>query len=306
MSFWTALPPTSRPKNSRRSKPVRPSARALDVLKEAARALKAAGIDEPGKEAESMIIHAAGISRLSLYRDNPFLASETTRKIRAMLARRRRREPLQYVLGQVEFRGLSLSVGTGVLIPRPETELLIEELPKHAKAKEAPCILDVCTGCGPLALSAARELPSCRVYATDTSAASLSRARENARSNSIENVLFLKGSLYGPVRGRLFDAILSNPPYVESAEIDSLQPEIRLHEPRAALDGGPDGLDFYRKILRGAPVHLKPGGVVILELGLGQAERVSGIARASGLEVLRIRKDLAGIERVTVLGPRRS
>jgi len=302
MSFWTALPPTSRPKNSRRSETARPPARALDVLRESARALKAAGIEEPGKEAESIITFGAEISRLSLYRDNPSIQPEMLGEIRAMLARRVRREPLQYILGRVEFRGLSLTVAKGVLIPRPETELLIGELLEHAKSKEAPCVLDLCTGCGPLALSAARELPACRVYATDTSAAALFRARENARLNNIENVLFLKGSLYGPVRGRVFDVILSNPPYVESSEIDSLQPEIRLYEPRAALDGGPDGLEFYRKILRAAPAHLKPGGAVILEVGFGQAQRVSAIARASGLDVLTIRKDHAGIERVVVLG----
>lgn len=304
MSFWTALPPTSRPKNSRRSETAPSAYRSLDVLKEAARALKAAGIEEPGKEAESIITLGAGISRLSLYRDNPAIEPEAGGEIRSMLARRARREPLQYIVGRVEFRGLNLSVGKGVLIPRPETELLIEELLEQSDAKEAPCILDLCTGCGPLALSAAQELPSCRVYATDTSSAALSHARENARLNGIGNVLFLKGSLFGPVKGRTFDAILSNPPYVESAAIDTLQPEIRLYEPRAALDGGPDGLDFYRRILKGAPAHLKPGGAVILEVGFGQAKRVSGIARASGLEALRIRKDHAGIERVMVLGPR--
>jgi release factor glutamine methyltransferase len=274
---------------------------ARGLLRYAAARLKGAGVVEPEKEAELLITATAGVDRVSLFRDDPALAPHLAERIRSLVERRLTHEPLQYLLGQVDFLGLRIRVGPGVLIPRPETELLIEELVRHADKEQACRIVDMCTGSGCLALAAARALPEATVTGTDVSDEALAYARDNATRNDIRNVRFLKGHLYEPVKGERFHIILSNPPYVKTGDMEALQPEIRDWEPGEALDGGADGLDFYRRILSLAPAHLVKAGLVVLELGYDQAEEVSALAGASGFETLDVRKDFCGIERVMVL-----
>ncbi len=285
---------------------------ALDKIKKITAFLKKCGIEDAGKESEIILTHSLRIDKVVLYRDNPVLSDEDTKEIDRILARRAKREPLQYILGYVEFYGLKIKVGPGVLIPRPETELLVEEvikavtvqkLPPHPPlgkggTKEGLNILDLCTGSGCLALAIAKHLPESTVYGTDISKTAIGYAHENAEINNVRNVSFLKGSLFEPVAGLTFDVIVSNPPYIKSNDIANLQPEIKSWEPRNALDGGEDGLRYYNGILSDARKHLKMGGYVFLEIGEGQAEDVAEIARANHFKIVSVIKDYAGIERI--------
>jgi release factor glutamine methyltransferase len=285
--------------------------RALDKLREAAELLKGSGIDGASREAEIIIVHCLGIDKTALFRDNPLVREDELTKINGSIKRRSRSEPLQYILGYVEFYGLKIKVGQGVLIPRPETELLIEEAIKtvnsyklkvKSKGKDSSLnILDLCTGSGCLALALAKESPDAQVYGTDTSEIAIRYANENARINGIENVTFIKGNLFEPIKELLtFDLIVSNPPYIRRDDIKTLQPEIRDWEPIDALDGGEDGLDYYRTIIPEAEKFLKKRGFLILELGFNQAERVRKMAEDAGFRDISLMKDYAGIERILI------
>lgn len=282
--------------------------RVLDILKSATQYLAKSGVDDAGADAELLVLHSAGIDRMTAYRDNPETGDAAQREIRELLGRRAKGEPVQYIIGSVDFLGLRIEVGRGVLIPRPETELVVLEgmriLRELKGTTSGPAltplrILDLCSGSGCIALALGREFPWAAVFGTDTSRTAITYSTRNAEINGITNVTFLEGSLYGPVEGRRpFDMIISNPPYIPAEEIAELQREIREWEPLSALDGGPEGLDFYRKIFSRAGKHLKKGGAVVLELGFGQAADVAGIAAKEGFTDMEIKKDLAGIERV--------
>src|SRR3989337_2036889 len=215
--------------------------RALDKLKEPTEFLKRYGIEDAGREAEIIITHCIGINRTVLYRDNPKIREEEIERIDEFLKRRSKREPLQYILGYVDFYGLKIKVGKGVLIPRPETELLAEEAIKAVKreALSVMRILDLCTGSGCLALALAKEFPDARVYGTDTSENAIRYAKENAELNCINNVTFLLGNLFNPIEKLVthhssfvtFDLIISNPPYIRRNDIKNLQLEIKDWEP---------------------------------------------------------------------------
>jgi len=274
----------------------------LDALRAATETLEKAGIDDPLADAEILTWHAADTDRLTAFLDNPDIASQTLAKIRRLTTRRAKGEPVQYIVGHVEFCGLKIAVGKGVLIPRPETELLVEEAAKTLNScnPDLPAdILDLCTGSGCIALALAREFPGATVIGTDISAKALHYARKNASSNDITNVTFRKASLFGPIRkGEAFDLITANPPYIIHSEISELQREVKDWEPVDALDGGNDGLDFYRAILSKEGPYLKPNGSLILELGYGQASAVAEISSRNGFDVVSIIRDLAGIERI--------
>lgn len=292
---------------------------ALDKLKEARKLLGTSGIEDAGREAELIISYCLGIDRLTLYRDNPWIPRDLISRIDGLLQRRTKREPLQYILGHMEFYGLKIRIGSGVLIPRPETELLVEEAIKILKSKMinthlpphpplgkggqgGGSILDLCTGTGCLALALAKEFPEAQVYGTDTSEIAIGYAKENARINGIKNVTFLKGSLFEPVREFLvtFDLIISNPPYIRKNDIKSLQPEIKDWEPLEALDGGENGLDYYRAITPEAKNYLKEGGYLMFELGNNQADAVRKMAEDAGFINISLIKDYAGIERILI------
>jgi release factor glutamine methyltransferase len=284
--------------------------RVLDILKSATQYLDKSGISDAGFDAEVLVLHAAGIDRMTAYRDNPEVGEAVRTGIIGLLERRAAGEPVQYIAGSVDFLGLRIEVGRGVLIPRPETELVAREgMRRLGSLPQGPAILrvlDLCSGSGCISLALGRAFPEAAVFGTDISDAAIRYAERNAEINGITNVTFLEGSLYRPVGGMPpFDLVISNPPYIATSEIDGLQREIREWEPRKALNGGSDGLDFYRKILQGAKRHLKNKGTVVLELGFGQAAGVARIAEKAGFKDLDIGKDLAGIERVltAVSGP---
>ncbi|MCL5023695.1 MAG: peptide chain release factor N(5)-glutamine methyltransferase [Nitrospirae bacterium] len=287
--------------------------RAADAFREVSTELRSCGVEDAGKEAEVICARFAGIERVAFYRDNPVVSGDQLEGIRQALARRKMREPLQYIVGYADFYGLKIKVGPGVLIPRPETELIVEEAIKFLaegtvgsreeenamrRTPRALRILDLCTGSGCVALALAKEIGNAVVYGTDSSEKALEYADLNARMNNAEDVTFLKGDLYEPVEGLQFDLVVSNPPYVRRKAIDSLQPEIAAWEPREALDGGEDGLAFYRRIFALASRHLAPEGSLIVELGDGEAEAAVRIAGEAGLVCASLIRDYGGIERV--------
>lgn len=289
---------------------------AIDKLKQITALFKEHAIEDAAREAEILVAEVLGIDKAKLYADNPELPAGTSKDIDTFAARRAKGEPLQYIIGYVDFYGLKIHVGPGVLIPRPETELLVEEAIK-AVTRDALCvtsekgnsshithhplritILDLCTGSGCIALALAKHFPDATVIGTDRSEAAMVYATQNAIGNKIKNAHFRVGDLYEPVKGMTFDCIVSNPPYIRRDEIPTLQREVKDYEPMEALDGGRDGLDFYRKILKDAPRYLREGGFILLEVGYDQADDVKGIAMNSGIGDIRFVKDYAGIDRI--------
>jgi release factor glutamine methyltransferase len=264
-----------------------------EALSAAADALRAAGVEDAGLDAEVLLAEATGWDRAQLAanpdREVPPAAA---RGFGEMVRRRLRREPVAYIVGRKGFREIELEVDPRVLIPRPETELLVE----LALERQPRRALDVGTGSGAIALAVAAELPECEVVATDASAAALEVARANAeRLGLAGRVMLVEGTW--PPDGAEFDLVLANLPYVAESDWPRLEPEVAEWEPREALLAGADGLDAIRAFLEAKP----PADHVALEIGLGQAKAVSGLMREAGLERIDVRKDLAGIDRV-VLG----
>lgn len=291
---------------------------AIDKLKGVSAFLKSKDIEDAAREAEIILMHCLNIDRTFLYRDNPLLSEYNIKSIDKILKRRTQREPLQYIIGYVEFYGLRIKVGPGVLIPRPETELLVKEVIKRFTAHGSRLtVLDLCTGSGCLALAIAKNLPESTVYGTDISEKAIRYAKENAEINGIRNVKFFQGSLFEPIAELVtrhgstelaevsslvtFDIIVSNPPYIRSSDIANLQPEIKDWEPLNALDGGEDGLRYYREILSTAKGFMIGGGVVFLEAGEGQARDIGEIAECNMFSNISVIKDYAGIERIVFM-----
>ncbi len=276
-----------------------------EALKAASQALKAAGIEDHGFEAEYLLSFILKAKRHELFlRPERVLSVGQTRLLDACVKRRSMGEPAQYITGETEFRGLTLRVSRTVLIPRPETELLVDEAIKTAPAQGAFTAIDLCTGSGCIAVAMAKEMPLCRVFATDVSGDALHLARENAVVNGVEErIIFLKGDLFDPLKTLGLEAkaalILSNPPYVSTEEMKKLPPEVKDFEPHEALWGGPDGMGFYRRIVKDAHRYLAGKGRLIMEMGYGQAAGVREIIEASGgFGGIEVKKDLSGIERV--------
>ena len=268
--------------------------------------LRDKGIDEGRLDAEHLLAETLGLSRLELYLqfDRP-LTAEELKRFKPLLLRRADREPLQHVLGHATFRELELKVDARALIPRPETEVLVDEVLRWVEARldgvESPRALDVGTGSGAIALSLALEGPFDRVVATDRSEEALELARENREAAGLEDVVELRvGSLFEPLaEGERFHVVVSNPPYIAREDVDALAPEVAEWEPEAALYGGPDGLEILRPLVRGAPDVLHPGGLLALEMGAGQAGDVSAVVRETGrYGDPMVRKDLAGRDRI--------
>jgi release factor glutamine methyltransferase len=265
------------------------------VIREALNAsvdgLRAAGVEEPRLDAELLLAAAMGWERARIVAEpEAGIPPSAARGFGEMVRRRLRREPVAYILGRRGFRHLELAVDPRVLIPRPETELLVE----LALELQPRRLLDVGTGSGAIALAVAAELPECEVWATDTSAAALEVARANAERLGLARVEFLGGTP-PPEVGEL-DLIVANLPYVSESEWGGLEPEVREWEPREALLAGADGLDA----LRGAIAELAAAPAVGLEVGAGQAAAVGGLLAGVGFASIEIRRDLAGIERVVV------
>lgn len=259
------------------------------------------GIETPRLEAELLLCRALGWDRIRLImeRDRELDDDERAR-FRSLVQRRRKREPVAYILGQREFFGRSFRVDDRVLVPRPDTETLVETALRRTRDEYlAGRLVDLCTGSGCVALSFARERPTWVVRATDISPEALAVARENAvRLGAAWNVELLLGDLFEPLGDEQFDAITANPPYIPSAEIASLPPDVRDHEPRLALDGGADGLDIVRRIVSQAPSRLSASGLLALEIQFDQHEKVSALMQAAGFAAIEVDRDLAGLPRV--------
>ncbi|RQW87426.1 MAG: peptide chain release factor N(5)-glutamine methyltransferase [Geobacter sp.] len=255
------------------------------------------GVENSRLEAEWLLCETLGMDRVGLYVnfDKPLSDSELA-ACRAFVGRRARREPLQYILGSQDFYGLDFEVTPGVLIPRHDTETLVQEAVNRCPA--GANILDIGVGSGCIAVALAKSCPDAHVYGVDLSPKALELAQRNADRHGV-NVTLLQGSLFEPFEGRKFDLIVSNPPYIPTAEIAGLQPEVRDYEPREALDGGLDGLDFYRSIIPASPACLVKDGWLLLEVGIGEAPDVMKIFEASGFfHELFTASDPGTIERV--------
>lgn len=223
-----------------------------------------------------------------------FLGNTTEEELNAVLKRRIDGEPLQYILGEWEFYDLPFFVGEGVLIPRPDTETLAEFAIDRAGTEEIAC-MDLCSGSGCLAITVDKHCPNATVYAMEKSDAAYSYLEKNIERNE-SSVRAIKGDVLEDNFGE-YDLIISNPPYIKSADLETLQKEVK-REPKMALDGGDDGLVFYRKIAEKWVPHLKSGGTLAVEIGIGQGDDVKAIFKAAGLKNIGSRNDLSGIERV--------
>ncbi|MBP2652674.1 MAG: prmC [Firmicutes bacterium] len=261
------------------------------------------GVDNPRLDAEVLLSHVLGRDRLYLYVnfDQPLEANELA-EFRELVKRRALRMPVAYLLGWKEFMGLRFAVGPAVLIPRPDTEILVEYALSRLKTRPTSLILDVGTGSGAIAVSVLSQMAEARGMAVDISLDALKVAEKNAADHGVAGRLELKcGDLFSPAEGRCFDAVLSNPPYITTSEMAALAPEL-WYEPKGALAAGADGLDFYRRLVAEGKMYVKKGGFMALEVGAGQAAEVCALADlASGLIAVEVVKDYAGIDRVVVL-----
>lgn len=270
------------------------------------------GIPNPRLDAELLLAHVLKCKRVELYTGFEKIVSEKhLAEFKALIERRVKREPLQYIIGETEFWGLKIKVTPDVLIPRPETELLIEEslkavgtnlvfAPDRAMTSIAPTILDIGTGSGCIAIALAKNLPEAKITATDLSKEALAVAKENAETNGVaDRIEFVAADiapwLFFETQEKKFDLIVSNPPYINSLELDLLQPEVSQFEPRSALSGGLSGFDIIEKILQEAPDFLRNEGRLLMEVGEGQAQILQKKYPSE------IRKDYNGVERIIIL-----
>ena len=259
------------------------------------------GIESPELDARILVGHALGLDHAALAATPSRRLNASEHQVVASLAHRRlAREPVARIVGVKEFWSLPLGVSAATLVPRPETETVVEaalDVIERRGARSRPLrIADLGTGSGAILLALLSELPAACGIGTDLSAAALRVARDNARRLGVDGARFVACDMAAALRGP-FDLIVSNPPYIASAEIAGLAPEVRDFDPRAALDGGPDGLAFYRAIAAAAPARLAPGGVLIVELGPGQAAAVAALFAAAGLAPAMPRHDLSGVPR---------
>ncbi len=278
-----------------------------EALLRASSFLREAGIKDPQFEAELMIRHCFGWDRTRFLTSlHDAIPENELNKLQELCRRRMQHEPLQYMFGHQEFYGRSFVVGPGVLIPRPETEILIEQVLLRAeRVWERGARLnaaDIGTGSGAIAVTLACERPEWQVTTVDLSPDAIAIAKENAERLGA-NVRFLQGDLVGPLleRGEQLDILVSNPPYIPSADVEELDSEVRDYEPRLALDGGEDGLDCYRRLTAALPRLVKEKALVAFEVGIHQARDVAAMLEASGvIDEVDIVPDLAGIERVVI------
>jgi release factor glutamine methyltransferase len=270
-----------------------------------ANTFRLSGIDSPEADARALLAAALRLTRAQLIsQSDRILETREASAASAIAGRRIQREPVSRILGRKEFWSLPLTVTPDVLVPRPETETLVEaaleEVDRAGIRGEELRLLDIGTGSGALALALLQELPNARVVATDRSRAAVSVARANAERLGLSSrCAFVVCDIADGLAGH-FDLIVSNPPYIPRAGIATLDPEVRDYDPRLALDGGADGLDAYRAIVAVAPKLMATGGRLILELGIGQADPVGNLTTTAGLQVTAIRPDLAGIPRALV------
>jgi len=266
------------------------------------RRLEAAGVDSPVLDARLLLEAGAGVSRLEIVTDpRRTLTDAQVDAVNALTARREAREPVSHIVGRKHFWTLDLAVSANVLTPRPETEFVVEAGLQALLPADAPHrILDLGAGSGAIILALLKERPNASGIAVDISDAALAIVRTNAEQLGLSERLDIRQGHWAKDIDERFDLVVSNPPYIPSADIEGLAPEVARYEPRLALDGGGDGLLAYRIITASLPRLLKPGAAFALEVGLGQAEAVKAMAAAAGMTTTEPRRDLAGIPRVVV------
>ncbi len=272
------------------------------ILKWTEQYFKQKNIESPRLDAEVLLSHILGRERIYLYVhfDEPLEPTELAR-YREAIKQRVQRVPVAYIIGEKEFMGLTFKVTADTLVPRPDTEILVQAAVERLRARgETPRFADIGTGSGAICLSILHFLPKAQADTVDISPAARAVAEENAAAlGASDRVTFHTGDLLAPLAGQCYDAILSNPPYIPDGDIAALAPEVRLKEPHTALAGGKDGLDFYRRLTADAPAHLKDGGFLAVEVGIHQAAPVAALA-APSFSRTEILKDYAGIERVVI------
>lgn len=272
------------------------------VLAWAAADFRTRGLETARLDAELLLGHALGMDRIRLIVEHqrPLSPDELSR-YRELIKRRRNREPIAYILGVREFYGLPIRVDARVLVPRPDTEALVEVALERTRARSMfGNALDLCTGSGCVAIAFSHERRTWRVTGVDASPDALDVARDNAvRLGVVPGIRFVEGDLFQPLgTDERFDLVTANPPYIPDAEMAELDPGIRDFEPRLALSGGKDGLDVIRRIVAEAPAHLSPDGVLAIEVGHDQADRASELLERAGFSSIERRRDYGGHERV--------
>ncbi|MFO0774416.1 MAG: peptide chain release factor N(5)-glutamine methyltransferase [Nitrospiraceae bacterium] len=295
---------TSGPPDRRRSSD---STSLADLLRSSRRALHDAGIDSADQEAVWLLSAALSLTPLDIrVHADRHVDDDAVARAQVLVTRRVAREPLQYILGTQEFCGREFSVTPAVLIPRPETELLVRIAREAIADRANPVLMDVGTGSGCLAVTLACMLPTARIFAIDYSPAALDVAQRNAARYGVrERIEWIHSDLLSACAERCHDrdvsVLVANPPYIPDAELDRLQPEVARHEPRLALAGGPDGLSIFRRLIAEAPRYLADGATIAIEIGQGQAEAAAeALAAVSAYESIHVVRDDAGIDRVMV------
>ncbi len=276
--------------------------RARDAARSSSQRLRRTGVPEPEASAEVLLSELLGVRRGEIPLHQQPLTDEQARLYERWIERRTNREPVQRILGRAYFRNLILDLNDETLVPRPDTESLVDVALQCLDRGGAGVVLDVGTGSGAIAISIAQERPRTTVHATDLSPVALEAAERNAEENGA-SVRFHRADLLAglPIPERTVDLLVSNPPYVEAETLGELAPEVRDWDPRQALDGGPDGLLFYRRIFAEAPPLLKDGADVVLEVGDGQGQAVLDLGENAGFSPLGLRNDLAGTPRTALL-----
>ncbi|MFH0839310.1 MAG: peptide chain release factor N(5)-glutamine methyltransferase [Candidatus Omnitrophota bacterium] len=274
----------------------------VNVLRFAETRLRSSGIISARNDAEKLLLYLLGIERAKIF-EYEELKDTVVREYLRLLEQRARRTPLQYLIGSCSFMGIELKVREGVFIPRPETEILTNEILELLKGLPCPHIADIGTGTGNIAISLTKFLQNCRILAIDNSEAAIALAQENALMHQVDGLIrFELADITGDSGGYMqekFNVIISNPPYIERAVIETLQPEIR-HEPSSSLDGGLDGLLFYRTIAKKAESLLSGNGIVAFEIGFSQAQAVSAILKRNSFNCVHVIQDLNGLDRVII------
>lgn len=267
-----------------------------EIYRQGIATLEGAGIEEASLDARLLLEAVCGTDRTALYvHGEEELSAELEREYLQKLELRAKRIPLQHILGKTEFMGLTFLVNEDVLCPRPDTEVLVEEVLKYLH--DGMRILDIGTGSGCILLSLLHYSNDCQGVGADISGKALQTAKENAKRLSIEQACFVESDLFEKIEGQ-FEIIVSNPPYIKSGDIAGLMPEVRDHDPHAALDGGADGLFFYREITEKAKDHLPGGGMLFYEIGYDQGEAVRRIMEDNGFREVEAIKDFSGLDRV--------
>jgi len=274
------------------------------ALKTTESALFKAGITEAAVEAQWILVEVLGVKRFELFlRPKTALSVHNQERLNEILRRRAQREPLAYIIGHTDFRGHRIRVTRHTLIPRPETELLVDEALSILRTGDDSTmnVLDVCTGSGCISVALGAESKRLSITALDISEKALAVAHHNAVGNNVaDKIHFIRGDLFYPIKNKNnFDLIVSNPPYIPENDMRGLQAEVRLYEPALALDGGPGGMDYIKRLIEDSPKLLRPGGSLLLEIGTAQAEKACKLALERGdFEAIHTKKDLSGIERI--------